>query len=98
MIGVSVEQFFTGSSDTSLLHDLEGAALTRYKRQVDTTYSDFVKRVADGRKMTLDEVENVAGGRIMNGKEALKGNQSGHVIIAPLRGIAISYLTDFIDL
>ncbi|KAI1318744.1 hypothetical protein EDD11_005815 [Mortierella claussenii] len=72
LIGVSVEQFFTGSSDTSLLHDLDGAALTRYKRQIDTTYADFVKRVADGRKMTLEQVENVAGGRVMNGKEALK--------------------------
>ncbi|KAK5821306.1 peptidase family S49-domain-containing protein [Linnemannia elongata] len=72
LIGVSVEQFFTGSSDTSLLNDLEGAALTRYKRQIDTTYSDFVKRVADGRKLTIEQVENVAGGRVMNGKEALK--------------------------
>ncbi|KAF9172036.1 hypothetical protein BGX21_006448 [Mortierella sp. AD011] len=72
LIGVSVEQFFTGSSDTSLLHDLEGAALTRYKRQIDVTYSDFIKRVADGRKMTIDQVEDVAGGRVMNGKEALR--------------------------
>ncbi|KAI8603537.1 peptidase family S49-domain-containing protein [Dissophora ornata] len=72
LIGVSVEQFFTGSSDTSLLNDLEGAALTRYKRQIDSTYADFVNRVADGRKMTLEQVENVAGGRIMSGKDALK--------------------------
>ncbi|KAF9320269.1 hypothetical protein BG003_006659 [Podila horticola] len=72
LIGVSVEQFFTGSSDTSVLNDLEGAALTRYKRQIDVTYADFVKRVAEGRKLTLEEVENVAGGRVMNGKEALK--------------------------
>ncbi|KAF9206603.1 hypothetical protein BGZ49_002168 [Haplosporangium sp. Z 27] len=72
MIGVSVEQFFTGSSDSSHLHDLEGAALIRYKRQIDATYSDFVKRVADGRKLTLDQVEDIAGGRVMNGKEALK--------------------------
>ncbi|KAF9959545.1 hypothetical protein BGZ72_009380 [Mortierella alpina] len=71
LIGVSVEQFFTGSSDTSLLNDLEGAALTRFKRQIDTTYADFIKRVADGRKMTIEQVENVAGGRVMNGKEAL---------------------------
>ncbi|KAF9916181.1 hypothetical protein BX616_004427 [Lobosporangium transversale] len=72
MIGVSVEQFFTGSSDTSLLNDLEGAALTRFKRQIDVTYADFLKRVADGRKMTLEQVEDIAGGRVMNGKEALK--------------------------
>ncbi|KAF9353591.1 hypothetical protein BGX34_011476 [Mortierella sp. NVP85] len=72
MIGISVEQFFTGSPDNSFLTDLEGAALTRYKRQVDAIYSDFVKRVADGRKLTLDQVESVAGGRIMNGKDALK--------------------------
>lgn len=73
LIGVSVEQFFTGSSDTSFLNDLEGAALTRYKRQIDATYSDFVKRVAEGRNLTIEQVENVAGGRVMNGKEALKG-------------------------
>ncbi|GJJ68343.1 protease IV [Entomortierella parvispora] len=72
LIGVSVEQFFTGSSDTSVLNDLEGAALTRYKRQIDATYTDFIKRVADGRKMTLEQVEEVAGGRVMNGKEAIR--------------------------
>ncbi|KAG0052649.1 hypothetical protein BGZ83_002306 [Gryganskiella cystojenkinii] len=72
LIGVSVEQFFTGSSDTSVLNDLEGAALTRYKRQIDATYSDFIKRVADGRKMTVEQVEDVAGGRVMSGKDALK--------------------------
>ncbi|KAF9903966.1 hypothetical protein EC991_003184 [Linnemannia zychae] len=72
LIGVSVEQFFTGSSDTSFLNDLEGAALTRYKRQIDATYSDFVKRVAEGRKLSIEQVEDVAGGRVMNGKEALK--------------------------
>jgi len=80
MIGISVEQFFTGSPDNSFLTDLEGAALTRYKRQVDAIYADFVKRVADGRKLTLDQVESVAGGRIMNGKDALKG--IGHDMIA----------------
>jgi protease-4 len=72
LIGVSVEQFFTGSSDTSVLNDLEGAALTRYKRQIDATYADFIKRVAEGRKLTLEQVENVAGGRVMSGKEAVK--------------------------
>ncbi|KAF9922086.1 hypothetical protein FBU30_007820 [Linnemannia zychae] len=72
LVGVSVEQFFTGSSDNSYLNDLEGAALTRYKRQIDATYNDFVKRVAEGRKLTIDQVEDVAGGRIMNGKQALK--------------------------
>ena len=72
LIGVSVEQFFTGSSDTSVLNDLEGAALVRYKRQIDATYADFVKRVADGRKMTVEQVEDVAGGRVMSGKDALK--------------------------
>ncbi|KAG0265543.1 hypothetical protein DFQ27_000550 [Actinomortierella ambigua] len=72
MIGVSVEQFFTGSSDNSVLNDLEGAALARYKRQVTALYDDFVKRVAEGRKMTIEQVEGVAGGRVMNGKEAMK--------------------------
>ncbi|KAG0224459.1 hypothetical protein BGW41_005070 [Actinomortierella wolfii] len=72
MIGVSVEQFFTGSSDNSVLNDLEGAALARYKRQVTALYDDFVKRVAEGRKMTIEQVEDVAGGRVMTGKDALK--------------------------
>ena len=59
LIGVSVEQFFTGSSDTSFLNDLEGAALTRYKRQIDVTYSDFVKRVSDGRKRSEEHTSEI---------------------------------------
>jgi protease-4 len=38
---------------------------------VDDTYSDFVKLVADGRKMSVERAESVAQGRVWTGTQAL---------------------------
>jgi protease-4 len=40
--------------------------------EVDFIYSEFLNRVADGRGMTIDEVNAVARGRVWTGKDALR--------------------------
>lgn len=50
------------------LSDSQRAALQTY---VERGYELFVKRVADGRKMTVGQVKAVAEGRVWDGREAL---------------------------
>ncbi|MCT6562730.1 S49 family peptidase, partial [Staphylococcus aureus] len=35
-------------------------------------YTTFVQRVADGRKLTVEQVDEIAQGRVWTGKDALK--------------------------
>ncbi|MCB9746655.1 MAG: S49 family peptidase, partial [Alphaproteobacteria bacterium] len=42
------------------------------QRMIDDTYLQFKSRVAEGRGMTLDEVEEVAQGHVWSGKDALE--------------------------
>jgi len=45
-------------------------AKAKVQQQVDATYEGFVDRVARGRKMTHDQVDAVAGGRVWSGTRA----------------------------
>jgi len=49
--------------------EADDALLTR---SLDTTYQRFKQRVAAGREMTLEQVENVARGRVWTGVDALQ--------------------------
>jgi protease-4 len=42
------------------------------QEEVDTIYATFLKRVASGRKMTRDQVNTIARGRVWTGKDAIK--------------------------
>lgn len=51
--------------------------MTSYEKQVmqaaiEKTYSDFVGKVADGRKMSPESVDNIAQGRVWSGTGALR--------------------------
>jgi len=54
----------------------------RVEAEADLCYADFVQRVAQGRKLSLDEVEAVARGRIWTGADAL-----GHGLVDELGGL-----------
>ncbi|RUS15536.1 peptidase family S49-domain-containing protein, partial [Endogone sp. FLAS-F59071] len=72
MTGTNVDQIFKGSKAQSMLHDLTGEELERYRRQVDAMYDDFTHRVAEGRHMDLAKVEEVARGKIWAASDAAK--------------------------
>ncbi len=44
--------------------------LARLDRLLDTVYDDFVARVAEGRRMTREQVHEVARGRVWSGRDA----------------------------
>ncbi|MBX3186172.1 MAG: signal peptide peptidase SppA [Labilithrix sp.] len=71
-LGITTETVKRGAraemlSPTSPLSEDERAAL---RRELDATYRAFLRVVARGRKMTTDEVEPLARGRVYTGEEA----------------------------
>lgn len=40
------------------------------QRMIDRIYNDFIKRVADGRKLTIEQVDSIAQGRVWAGTDA----------------------------
>jgi protease-4 len=48
------------------------AQLAKVNEQADIVYADFTSKVAEGRKMPIDRVENVARGRVWTGADALE--------------------------
>ncbi|KAL1925601.1 uncharacterized protein VTP21DRAFT_484 [Calcarisporiella thermophila] len=69
--GIDIEQTFMGSKAESLLIDLEGEDLERWKRTADIYYADFKSRVAAGRNLDPEKVEDLAKGRLWSGRNAL---------------------------
>ena len=72
-LGVHKQQVTRGSNAT--LYD-ESHGFTASERQrieaiIGQIYADFLERVADGRSLTLEEVEAVAQGQVWTGREAL---------------------------
>lgn len=55
-----------GSGDRPL-NDFEKEVL---RKNVNNTYQTFLKRVSDGRKMTVKQVDEIAQGRVWTGKDA----------------------------
>jgi protease IV len=73
-IGVNTEQVKTNANagDYSPLMPLDANFKKVTQESVENIYNIFVKRVADGRKMSIAVVDSIAQGRVWTGSEALK--------------------------
>jgi ClpP class serine protease len=74
-LGVSVDEIsFSKSFDlTSLDKEMTPEAWKRFQYRTDHVYSVFLNRVAEGRQLNLEFLkDNVAGGRVWSGDDALK--------------------------
>ena len=73
-IGINAEQIETNKHSVlySPFEPLEEETYEIIKEGVVDVYELFLKRVADGREMTRDEVNEVAQGRVWTGVDALK--------------------------
>ena len=73
-LGVGVDEIYTaeGGKGSNFFRKLDGNFMDRFKSSIDMTYDIFLKRVADGRNMTVDQVRQVAGGRVWTGKRAFE--------------------------
>lgn len=73
-VGIHTEQVSTHSnaSGYSLFTPLKDNTRAIIQESVEQVYTTFVSRVAKGRKMTFEQVDAIAQGRVWSGSEALK--------------------------
>lgn len=72
-IGINAEQVATNSSaNYSFFEPMNEKFYNLTKEGVEQVYTTFVNRVATGRNMTFEQVNEVAQGRVWTGKEALE--------------------------
>ena len=72
-IGINAEQVGTNkrSLDYSLFEPMSDDFYEVTKEGIERVYTTFVTKVAQGRNMTFEEVDQIAQGRVWTGKQAL---------------------------
>lgn len=73
-IGINAEQVKTNAnaSDYSVFKPLDENFKAFVLESIEDVYGTFLKRVADGRKMTIEQVNAIAQGRVWTGTDALQ--------------------------
>jgi len=73
-LGVTFDEVHSSANATmwSWLHDYDDAERARFEGSLDRIYADFTGKVAAGRKLTPEQVEAVAQGRVWTGEQALR--------------------------
>jgi len=72
-VGITFDSVKTGPFATGLtpLFSLTDAQAERLQQSTEETYQMFLKRVADGRDMPIDEVRKIAQGRVWSGRQGI---------------------------
>ncbi|KAA1125000.1 hypothetical protein PGTUg99_000498 [Puccinia graminis f. sp. tritici] len=76
---LTTQSFFTGSKALSLYHELEGEQMERHKAHIDSAYHDFKDRVCEGRNISPELIEVLAGGRVYTGQSMWELNEKLNV-------------------
>ena len=86
-LGVSWEQVAGNTNATfwSTLQDYDSSQSARLERLLDVIYDDFVSKVAEGRKLSREQVRAVAKGRVWTGADAKE-----HGLVDELGGYAVT--------
>lgn len=73
-LGVTFDRVQTGpyADMPSVTRSLNSAEQQFIQQQVDQIYYDFKKRVADGRKKSVEYIDSIAQGRVWTGQKALE--------------------------
>jgi len=73
-IGINAEQVGTNkrSLDYSLFEPMTDDFYAVTKEGIESVYTTFVTKVAEGRNMTFEQVDKIAQGRVWTGKQALE--------------------------
>lgn len=69
-LGITFDRVYTHHPMFSLNRKLTAEEVGIVQKEVDVIYSDFLQKVAEGRGMTVEQVQKVAGGRVWTGKDA----------------------------
>ena len=72
-IGINAEQVGTNknSIDYSLFEPMTDAFRSQVQEGIEHTYDTFLQRVADGRNMSVEAVDEIAQGRVWSGVDAI---------------------------
>jgi protease-4 len=107
-LGIKVDGIGTTPLAGDLREDRALGAVTKQVQQlsVDHAYAQFLKRVADGRKKSVEEIDKVAQGRVWAGLDAqriglvdhLGGLKDATDAAAKLAELGADYQTDYIEL
>ena len=96
-IGINAQQVTTNDNAIpfSVFEEMTESQEEYIRESILEVYDLFKKRVADGRGMTLDEVEEIAQGRVWTGEEALSLG-----LVDALGGLdaALQYAAEQVDL
>ncbi len=72
-LGITFDKITTNKhASLSLNHKLSSEELMLIQKQVDKIYTDFIRKVSDGRKMSPELVHRYARGRVWTGIDAKK--------------------------
>jgi protease-4 len=73
-IGLTVDQVQTNpnAQDYSVFKPMDPNFQATAQEGVERVYATFIKRVADGRKLTTEQVDAIGQGRVWSGSDALK--------------------------
>ena len=73
-IGINAEQVGTNKNaiDYSLFEPMQESFKNQIQESIEDTYQTFLQRVAEGRNMTMAQVDSVAQGRVWSGTEAME--------------------------
>jgi len=73
-IGINAEQVGTNKNaiEYSLFEPMQESFKNHVQESIEDTYQTFLQRVAEGRNMTMAQVDSVAQGRVWSGTEALE--------------------------
>ena len=73
-IGINAEQIGTNKRSVgySIFEPMNEDFYMVTREGIERVYNTFVTKVAEGRKMTFEEVDSIAQGRVWTGKEALE--------------------------
>lgn len=74
MVGVSVDGVKTNSSSDALTpyRKMTSYETNVMQNMVEQTYSEFITRCADGRKMTTEQIDSIGQGRVWAGSDAIR--------------------------
>ncbi len=84
-----------GTEFYSVVDDFSPEAWERFQAFLDRIYEDFMEGVAEGRGMTVQEVQEVAGGRVWSGRDAA---DAGLIDRLGGFGVALDEIRELLDL
>ena len=72
--GITIDEvaIYPNSIDPSLLAPVSRGLAPLVQKGIENVYSQFLSRVAEGRKMTVEEVHEIAQGRVWSGSDAIE--------------------------